>query len=143
MQTPLPAGHYSTDEAAEILGFTKRELLQRLREIGWLIADKNGVRFGSHNLPKPEVIAAGLAYTKSYTYGSGPGKEFNREYRRAIITQTGLTALIDHFKNGKPAPAFKPLQKLAHEPPTKPTNRKAADAERQAALDALREMGIF
>lgn len=47
----LPAGCHDAETAAQLLGMSKRALLKRMREMGWLNV---GGGDNNHNLPRRE-----------------------------------------------------------------------------------------
>ena len=150
MHRPIPIGHHNAEEMAQLLGFrSKKAFYKKLRELGWLHVDTNGVKFGRHNQPKKEIIDLGYAYSMACSYGTGTNKEIDREYYVPVFTQQGLEALKEILKNGKPAeavvtPARRPAAvPAAQEPEPKTFDRAAALREREEALKSLREMGIF
>lgn len=151
MHRPIPIGHHNAEQMAQLLGFkSKKAFYKKLRELGWLHVDTNGVKFGRHNQPKKEIIDLGYAYSMACSYGTGTNKEIDREYYVPIFTQQGLEALKEILKNGKPVEALVPAIRAAARPPapapepeTKTTDRAAALREREEALKSLREMGIF
>lgn len=149
MHRPIPIGHHNAEEMAQLLGFkSKKAFYKKLREMGWLHVDRNGVKFGRHNQPKKEIIDLGYAYSMACSYGTGTNKEIDREYYVPVFTQKGLEALKEILKNGKPVeavvtPAHRPAPTPAPEPEPKTFDRAAALREREEALKSLREMGIF
>lgn len=148
MHRAIPIGHHDAEEMSQLLGFkNKRAFYKKLRELGWLIVDLRGVKFGMHNQPKKEIVAAGYAYSMGCSYGTGTNKEIDREYYIPIFTQLGLEALKKILVEGKPQEAVvKPIKTQAPVAPPKlpqPTDKAATAREREEALKALREMGIF
>lgn len=116
---PLPVGHHTADEVAELLGkpWTKRRLYQRLREMGWLIVDRNGVRGGNHNLPRQEIVKLGWAYPFTCTYGAGEDKQIDREYRIPVFTQSGYQQIKKVLIDGEATPEIRPTQAAPPPPP--------------------------
>ena len=149
MHRPIPIGHHNAEQMAQLLGFkSKKAFYKKLRELGWLHVDTNGVKFGRHNQPKKEISDLGYAYSMACSYGTGTNKEIDREYYIPIFTQTGLEALKEILKNGKPAEAIGPAARAAIRAPApdaepKTIDRAAALREREEALKSLREMGIL
>lgn len=152
LEEQLPTGHHNADQMAALLRCkSKRAFLQRLRELGWLIIDNRGVKFSDHNLPKNDIIKAGYAYIKTYSYGAGEGKQIDRTYRKAIFTQDGLEALKGIFLEHKTAPHIKPAQINTPAPqPTQPEPQHkpqqpstTAKRERDQAIKNLRAMGFL
>lgn len=148
MHRPIPVGHHNAEEMAQLLGFkSKKAFYKKMRELGWLHIDSNGVKFGRHNQPKKEIVDLGFAYSMACSYGTGTNKEIDREYYVPIFTQKGLEALKEILKNGKPIEAVVPPIKRAppkeQEPAAQPHDKAAVMREREEALKSLREMGIF
>lgn len=149
MHRSIPVGHHNAEEMAQLLGFkSKKAFYKKMRELGWLHIDTNGVKFGRHNQPKKEIVDLGYAYSMACSYGTGTNKEIDREYYVPIFTQQGLEALKEILKNGKPVEAVVPSARPATRTPTpelepKTIDRAAALREREEALRSLREMGIF
>src|SRR5690606_30804768 len=94
------------------------------RELGWLIVDKNGVRGGNHNLPRKEIVQRGWAYPVTCTYGSGPDKTIDREYRIPVFTQTGYAQIKRILIDGEEPPEIKPLRLVPAPPPEDSTPSK-------------------
>lgn len=139
----LPVGHHTADEVAELLGkpWTKRKLYQRLREMGWLIVDKNGVRGGNHNLPRREIEQRGWAYALTCTYGSGTDKSIDREYRIPVFTQSGYEQIKRVLIDGQEPPEIRPLA-AAPTPAPPPSEPKKEELHndprtRQSAQETL------
>lgn len=149
MHRPIPIGHHNAEQMAQLLGFkSKKAFYKKLRELGWLHVDTNGVKFGRHNQPKKEITDLGYAYSMACSYGTGTNKEIDREYYIPIFTQAGLEALKGILKNGKPVEAVIPQIRAATAPAEftaepKAVDRAAALREREEALKSLREMGIL
>lgn len=147
MHRPIPVGHHNAEEMAQLLGFkSKKAFYKKMRELGWLHIDSNGVKFGRHNQPKKEIVDLGFAYSMACSYGTGTNKEIDREYYIPIFTQTGLEALKQILRDGKPMQMIVPPanRAAAKEPePPQPHDKAAAMREREEALRSLREMGIF
>lgn len=145
----LPIGHHNADQVVALLGLqSKKWLLARLRELGWLKIDNRGLKHSDHNLPKQEIIDAGLAYIKTNTYGAGSDKQIDRSYRKVIFTLEGLETIKGIFKEGKAPPSFKPRPTATKAETIKTyilpkQTTKAAKQEREAAIKSLREMGII
>lgn len=145
---PLPVGHHNADTAAELLGISKRALYKRLREIGWLIVDKNGVRSGNHNLPRREIVDRGWAYSITCSYGAGTNKEIDREYRVPVFTQEGFQQIKKIIIDGAAPPEIRPAHKA---PAPEPEPLLCADElrsdpcvqqSRAEALAQLRKLGL-
>lgn len=145
---PLPVGHHNADTAAELLGISKRALYKRLREIGWLITDKNGVRNGNHNLPRREIVERGWAYSITCSYGTGSNKEIDREYRIPIFTQEGFQQIKKIIIDGEAPPEIRPsLQPPPVESEPLPSvdelrSDPRVQQSRDAALAQLRKLGL-
>lgn len=151
MHRPIPVGHHNAEQMAQLLGFkSKKAFYKKMRELGWLHVDTNGVKFGRHNQPKKEIVELGYAYSMACSYGTGSNKEIDREYYVPIFTQAGLDALKQILKDGKPMESVVPPKPIrqAHCSPEEaaantPSDRAAIMREREEALKSLREMGIL
>lgn len=148
MHRTVPPGFFTADEMAELLGFaSKKAFYKKCRELGLLKIDKNGVKHGEHNLPKPHVVEAGWANKLECSYGTGENKEYDKTYCVPIFSRAGLEVLQQVLKDNIAIetllPVPKPPMAMARPVPQAPTNKTADDQARKAALQSLREMGIF
>lgn len=152
MHRALPPGFFMPDEMVELLNFTsKKAFYKKMRELGLLKIDKNGVKHGEHNLPKPFVVEAGWASKLACSYGTGENKEIGKTYYVPIFSRAGLEMLQQVLRDKIPIETFLPKPKAvpaipapAATPPSAPEPNKAVvEQERAAALRSLREMGIF
>lgn len=153
-QHHLPAGCHDAETAAQLLNMSKRALLQKMRELGWLNV---GGGDGNHNLPRREFIKNGFLCTQDRGYCLKGKKEISKSYRVMLLTQVGFSALkneLEKMKTTIPPTAKKPEAVIAHLPviaaaahvqapiPEAPFNREAAEKERTEAMNLLREWGI-
>lgn len=148
MHRAVPPGFFTADEMVELLGFTsKKAFYKKMRELGLLKIDKNGVKHGEHNLPKPHVVDAGWANKLECSYGKGVNKEIDKTYCVPIFSRAGLEALQRVLRDNIPIESLLPIPKTpqaaARAQPQALTNKTADDKARRAALQSLREMGIF
>lgn len=149
----LPAGCHDAETAAQLLGMSKRALLQKMRELGWL---NTGGGEGNHNLPRREFVKNGYLCTQDRGYCLKGKKEIAKSYRVMLLTQLGFNALKNELENMKTTnkKAEAPTATIAHLPtplqihtaqttePEAPFNRAAADKEREEVLKQMREWGI-
>lgn len=147
-QHTLPQGCHDADTAAQLLGLSKRELLRRMRELGWL---KVGGGPSNHNLPRLEYTARGWLATQDRGYALKGKPEIARTYRVMLITQTGFPQLKKALEEqvqaeNKPTPTTATTTADDDKPKRwadmTQRERDAADRERQRALAELRNMGI-
>ncbi len=114
-QLNLPAGHHDADSASEILGVSKRMLLKTLRDVGLLEIDKRNGLKGRHNLPRTHIKKLGWAYEYTCSFGSGPGKTIDHEYKIVIFTHEGFREVKKIMESP-----------MNYEPPKLPTAKKVA-----------------
>ena len=93
-QHQLPTGCHDANSAAQLLKMSKRALLQRMRELGWLLIGGD-----SHNLPRQEYIRNGFLSTQERGYGLRGKMEISKSYRVMILTQKGFQALKEALNN--------------------------------------------
>jgi hypothetical protein len=144
---PLPAGCHDAETAAQLLGMSKRALLKRMREMGWLNV---GGGDNNHNLPRREFLKNGFLCTQDRGYCLKGKKEIAKTYRVMLLTQTGFNALKSELEKMRTPPptitttATTPVPAQVHPlpAPEKPFDREAAERERQEALQKLREWGL-
>lgn len=160
-QSLLPTGCHDATSAAELLGMSKRALLKRMRELGWLVVSGQ-----DHNLPRIEYKKRGWLTTQERGYCLKGKKEIGKTYQVMLLTQTGFNALKTLLQNN-PQPAGAAATEAEQAPqPKAPTasqrapearavpvvtfNRyaseaeqiKANEAERKKCLEQLAEWGI-
>lgn len=151
-QHHLPAGCHDAETAAQLLNMSKRALLKRMRELGWLNV---GGGEGNHNLPRREFTKNGFLCTQDRGYCLKGKKEISKSYRVMLLTQTGFIALKNELEKMKTQAAKeqttavvahlpKPHQmhQVEQQAPEAPYDREAAEKERDAALQQMREWGI-
>lgn len=164
-QHRLPAGHHDANTAAELLGMSKKALLKRMRELGWLIIGGD-----AHNLPRREYVQMGYMNTQERGYALKGHQDIARSYRVMLLTQKGyqeLKKVIDTNPNsedqgtaqaaekrptrqsgGAPRRAMNPTAADDAQDKPKliqdmtPEEREAAEAERDQCLEQLRAMGL-
>lgn len=145
----LPAGCHDAESAAQLLGMSKKALLQKMREMGWLIVGGD-----SHNLPRRELTTRGWLTTQQRGYCLRGKKEISKSYSVMLLTQAGFNALKTELAAQKmqPTPAeaeFKTTSaeqkqgaQIAQEPEEKviPFNRDKADAVREQTLEEINKL---
>lgn len=152
-QSLLPPGCHDANSAAELLGMSKRALLQRMRELGWLIVGGK-----DRNLPRNEYKKRGWLTTLERGYCLKGKKEITKTYEVMLLTQMGYQALKTQLQNNpQPAGAAAtdaeqaPQQKApsasqrapdARALPVVTFNRNAAEIERQKCLNQMADWGI-
>lgn len=125
-QHHLPTGCHDAASAAQLLNMSKRKLLQRMRELGWLVVGGE-----THNLPRHEYTRNGYLSTQERGYGLRGKMEISKSYRVMILTQKGFQALKEALNNN----AMKPEAKATG-------NAKAPSIEGAAAPNNKQEMGV-
>lgn len=143
----IPAGCHDADSAAALLKISKKQLLQKMRELGWL---KVGGGPDNHNLPTREYLKAGLLCTHDRGFCLKGKKEITKTYRVMLLTQDGYQALKKQLSNPHEQPVLPP--KTTHAPalkislqqpcPHKAYDQKAADEERQKVIDQMAEWNL-
>lgn len=158
-QSLLPSGCHDATSAAELLGMSKKALLRRMRELGWLMVGGQ-----DHNLPRREYVKRGWLTTQPRGYCLKGKKEITKTYEVMLLTQTGFNALKTLLQNNPPAtgatateaeqaeklPTANQRAPEARAVPVVTFNRyaseaeqkKATEAERQKCLEQLAEWGI-
>lgn len=142
-----PAGTHDAQAAAELLGISKKALLKRMRELGWL-----RVGGDTHNLPHPEYVRKGYLTTQQRGYCLKGNKAIGKTYTVMLLNQQGYEEL-KKIMNTKPKPASNtaaptaPAKKAApsgtvHTQKVTHFDRNRAEAERRAAMQDLAAMGI-
>lgn len=148
---PLPAGHHDAESAAQLLGISKKALLKKMRELGWLNV---GGGPGNHNLPRRELALRGYLSTQERGYCLKGKKEIARNYQVMLLTQAGFNALKTELakQQTQQAPAPTPVPEAAPQPTTAappppepvekvvPFNRETADAAREKTLDQINRL---
>lgn len=146
----LPAGCHDAESAAQLLGMSKKALLKKMRELGWLNV---GGGPGNHNMPRRELTACGYLFTQERGYCLKGKREIAKSYSVMLLSQAGFVALkklLGAPTMTTPAPqettATLPMQRAAqtHEPEEKilPFDREAAEQERKKIMDQFRDWGI-
>lgn len=143
-QHPLPAGCHDAESARELLGVSKKALLKKMREIGWLYTHAD-----QRNLPRPECRRLGWLTTQTRGYALRGQKNIAKQYEVMLLTQSGfqeLKKIMAEQKTEQPAEK-KPHQNnptgVTHNTtPPEVFDRKRADAERQRALKEMARAGI-
>lgn len=153
-QALLPAGCHDANTAAELLGMSKKALLKKMRELGWLIV---GGGKDNHNLPRREFILRGWLTVQERGYRLKGQSEIGKTYRVMLLTQTGFNALKTQLQNNpargsaakdaeqtpqQKAPSANQRATEARTLPVVTFNRHAADAERKKALQQMQDWGI-
>lgn len=129
-QHNLPAGCHDADSAALLLGMSKKALLKRMRELGWLTISKDK---RNHNLPRHEYTRLGYLTVQERGYGLRGKMEISKTYQVMLLTQIGFQALKKALSTAPtiatsttPEPAKKIQFTPAPPEPTKPYNREAS-----------------
>ena len=142
----LPAGCHDAETAAQLLNMSKRALLQKMRELGWLNV---GGGEGNHNLPRREFTHNGYLCTQDRGYCLKGKKEIAKSYRVMLLTQIGFTALkkelqkMEEISKAEAAPVIAHLPKptqtraAATPEPEAPYDRAAAEKAREEALKQI------
>lgn len=148
MHRPIPIGCHKADQMAILLGFkSKKAFHKKLREMGWLIFDKNGLKHGSANLPRKIVIDMGYAdkLQCSRINPADPNKPL--PYEVPYFTPKGLEVLKKILLEGEPMQKFFPKVTTTcnadQEDKKKEFDRKAAEIAAEKTLSNFKEMGIF
>lgn len=149
-QNHLPAGCHDAETAAQLLNMSKRALLQKMREMGWL-----NVSGDTRNLPRRELTARGWLCTQQRGYCLKGKKEIAKSYTVMLLTQAGFAALKNELEKEKmqthAVKKSKPdtLAPIAVNSPASnaektviPFDRETADAERKKALEQLKDWGL-
>lgn len=151
-QAHLPTGCHDASSAAELLNMSKKALLKKMRELGWLIVGTE-----SHNLPRTEYIRRGWLTTHERGYYLKGKKEITKTYSVMLLTQAGYQALKNTLQNKQqPAGAAateaeQASQKAPSAPQRAPDaralpvvtfNRQRAEIERQKCLEQMADWGI-
>lgn len=153
-QHHLPAGCHDAETAAQLLNMSKRALLKKMRELGWL---NIGGGDGNHNLPRRDYTMNGYLCTQERGFCLKGKREISKSYRVMLLTQLGFNALKNELEKMKTQPKSSteiPTAVVAHLPkpnqaiqqlepvPEAPFDREASDKEREQAMAQLREWGI-
>jgi hypothetical protein len=153
-QHHLPAGCHDAETAAQLLNMSKRALLKKMRELGWLNV---GGGEGNHNLPRREFTKNGFLCTQDRGYCLKGKKEISKSYRVMLLTQTGFNALKHELEKMKTntqtkkeqttavvahLPKPHQMHQVAPQEPDAPFDREAAEKERDEALKHMREWGL-
>lgn len=148
----LPAGCHDAESAAQLLGMSKRALLQKLREMGWL-----NVGGDAHNLPRRELTTRGWLCTQQRGYCLKGKKEIAKSYTVMLLTQAGFAALKNELEKEKmntqkttqqttgahhTAPKHQQYAPTREQETVIPFNRETADEERKKALEQLKDWGL-
>lgn len=148
----LPAGCHDAESAAQLLGMSKKALLKKMREMGWLNV---GGGPGNHNMPRRELIAHGYLFTQERGYCLKGKREIAKTYSVMLLSQTGFMALKKHLDDEKLqriAPPVPEKKAEASTPPKAPAvtqsepetivpfNRETADAARAKTLDHINRL---
>ena len=148
-QLNLPAGHHDSDSASQLLGVSKVKLLATLREAGFLEIDKRNGLNGRHNLPRKHIKDLGWAYELTRSYGSGPSKRIDHEYKIVIFTHTGFQEVKKIMTEPETYRPPEPQVKKVTPPPSdcagfaQSKKRSTADSpSRKECLDLLNDWGI-
>lgn len=146
----LPAGCHDAESAAQLIGISKKALLKKMRELGWLNV---GGGPGNHNMPRRELVARGYLFTQERGYCLKGKREIAKTYSVMLLSQTGFVALkklleaptMTPPEPAKPATAA-PTQTVApaHEPEEKilTFDREAAEQERKKIMEQFRDWGM-
>jgi len=143
-QYSLPAGCHDANTASELLGVSKKHLLKRMRELGWLLVGGD-----NHNLPRRDLVQRGLLTTQERAYPLKGNSEIVKNYRVMILTQSGFEALRRTL-DGEANPAgaaqagatVRPIERPVSRLSMTAEQRRAADLERANAMEHLRQMGM-
>lgn len=94
MTHTTPAGTHDATAAAELLGVSKKALLKRMRELGWL-------RIGGdvHNLPHPDYVRKGYLTTQQRGYQLKGNTSITKTYTVMLLTQLGYNELKKIMQN--------------------------------------------
>lgn len=91
-QHHLPTGCHDAESAALLLSMSKKALLKRMRELGWL-----NIGGDTHNQPRREYIQNGLLTTQERSYGLRGRNDISKTYRVMLLTQKGFQALKEQL----------------------------------------------
>lgn len=153
-QHHLPAGCHDAETAAQLLSMSKRALLKKMRELGWL---NIGGGDGNHNLPRRDYTQNGYLCTQERGFCLKGKREISKSYRVMLLTQLGFNALkneLEKMKSPANTSTETPTAVVTHLPkpnqvipmpepvPEAPFDREASDKEREQAMAQLREWGI-
>lgn len=148
----LPAGCHDAESARQLLGMSKKALLKKMREMGWL---KAGGGLSNHNLPYRDLVLRGFLSTQERGFRLKGKKEIARPYEVMILTQKGFIALKKHLDDEKLQRIAPPVPEQKAEAPTPrkapavaqeeqetivPFNRETADAARAKTLDHINRL---
>lgn len=150
-QHHLPAGCHDAETAAQLLNMSKRALLKKMRELGWL--NVSGGK-ENRNLPRREFTNNGYLCTQDRGYCLRGKKEISKTYRVMLLTQTGFIALKNELQKMEQQtkavkeqstavvahlPKPHQMNQVAQQEPEAPYDRAAADKERQETLRQMQE----
>lgn len=150
----LPAGCHDAETAAQLLSMSKRALLKKMRELGWL---NIGGGDGNHNLPRRDYTLNGYLCTQERGFCLKGKREISKSYRVMLLTQLGFNALKNELEKMKVQPkstndsataviAHLPrpsqMHQVAEPEQEAPFDREASNKEREQAMAQLRELGI-
>jgi len=153
-QHTLPAGCHDAETAAQLLKMSKKALLKKMRELGWL---KVGGGTGNHNLPRREYVLRGWLCTQDRGYALKGKKEISKTYRVMLLTQEGFKALKNELQNNhargaaateaeqapqQKAPSASKQATDARALPVAQFDRHAAEAERQKLLQQMADWNL-
>jgi hypothetical protein len=157
-QHHLPTGCHDAESAALLLSMSKKALLKRMRELGWL-----NIGGDAHNQPRREFIQNGLLTTQERSYGLRGRNEISKTYRVMLLTQKGFQALKEQLNKPAVAAGAKAIgdlsasataggagKKIAEREtespaPTEPVqlfNREKSEQAHKQYLEQLAELGI-
>lgn len=91
-QHHLPTGCHDAESAALLLSMSKKALLKRMRELGWL-----NIGGDAHNQPRREFIQNGLLTTQERSYGLRGRNDISKSYRVMLLTQKGFQSLKEQL----------------------------------------------
>lgn len=145
----LPAGCHDAESAAQLLGMSKKALLKKMRELGWLNV---GGGPGNHNLPRRELTACGYLFTQERGYCLKGKREIAKTYSVMLLSQTGFVALkklleaptMQKEPPKSSAPALTQTARALPESEEKviPFDQEAAEQERKKIMEQFRAWGI-
>ena len=139
----LPAGCHDAETAAQLLGMSKKALLQKMREMGWL-----NVSGESRNLPRRELVKAKFLCTQQRGYCLKGKKEIAKSYSVMLLTQAGFKALKTELEKEESEPETITASPTKIAPVTQPDsqenvvpfNQETADAARKKTIDHINQL---
>ena len=101
MNGPLPTGCHCADSASALLGISKRALLKKMRELGWLHSGQK-----NKNMPRSNYVQRGYLTTQERSFAINGIK---KRYSVMLLTQIGFAVLQTTLAKQMKNPQIKPL----------------------------------